>query len=343
MKTYYSLLDAVRFFAAFWVMNFHYLFVLGSSSDLRWYRFGNLGVQLFFIISGFVIVQSMRGKTMKEFLKGRFIRLFPLFWLLCTLTYIVTLIIPDAKGLHVSEYLLSMTMFADTINELTGNALRLVDPSYWTLTVELIFYLAIALFVAHFSYDNIRYFLLSWLVLGIIAFASHADQTFIMKLALVRHASYFVFGCALALIAGNSAKNVYEKCVDWGLLIISALYSLYIHTKAIPAYAVPNSLDSIITFYILASFFTGVALLVYISPRVTNTRIILVLAVFGGLTYPLYLLHQTIGNILINFVMYRYDIPWNTIVVFFELLIILVAYIAYLQDKKVRAWLRNKF
>ena len=55
MKTHFSLLDAVRFFAAFWVMNFHYLF--GQTGDLEWYRYGNLGVQLFFIISGFVIVR----------------------------------------------------------------------------------------------------------------------------------------------------------------------------------------------------------------------------------------------------------------------------------------------
>src|ERR1700690_3582716 len=155
MKPRFSLLDVLRFFAAFWVMNFHYL--QGDSSSLHWYRYGNLGVQLFFIISGFVIVESLRGKTLREFATGRFIRLFPLFWILCSLTYILTLVIPHTTHLLFLDYLKSMTMFGNVFNGFVGTT-NLIDPSYWTLTIELIFYGGIGIFVSLFSYDNIRYF-----------------------------------------------------------------------------------------------------------------------------------------------------------------------------------------
>lgn len=323
-------------------MNYHYLFVVGLSSELHWYRYGNLGVQLFFIISGFVIVQSMHGKTIREFLTGRFIRLFPIFWILCTITYAITLVVAEAKNVQFSEYMVTMTMFTDVINELGGGAFRMVDPSYWTLTVELIFYIAIALFVAFFTYDRIRYFLLAWLALSMLAFALHTDQGVWMKLALVRHASYFIFGSSLALIFMRHAKNVYEKWLDYSLLIGSAVYAVATHARAIPAYTVPNPLDYIIISCLLIVFFVSIPLLVYASTSIRNGFTIRILAILGGLTYPLYLLHQTIGNVLINLVTASYSIEWNSVVLWFEILILVAAYIAYVGDKHVRTWLKRK-
>ena len=136
-KTYYTGFDILRFLAAVWVMNFHYF--LGLSGALSWYRYGNLGVPLFFIISGFVISQSIKDNDLKKFAKSRFIRLFPLFWIICTFTYIFTLLMPNGNPVHLSEYLVSMTMLGDKFGAVF-NLPRLVDPVYWTLSVELLFY-----------------------------------------------------------------------------------------------------------------------------------------------------------------------------------------------------------
>ena len=340
MKTHFSLLDAVRFFAAFWVMNFHYLF--GQTGDLEWYRYGNLGVQLFFIISGFVIVQSMNGKTLKEFATGRFLRLFPLFWILCTATYLITLFIPNTATVNFTEYLRSMTMFGDLFNGIVGYT-RLIDPSYWTLTVELLFYIGIGIFTYFFSYKNIRYFLGFWLLLSAAAFLLRIDHNFYVKLLLVRHASYFAFGGALALLATKQAKNIYEKYFDWLLLFVSALYATYIHPRALEPYYIINLSDINIITALHILFFISVPALVYLSPNVTNPKVIKLLAILGGMTYPLYLLHQKIGNAIINFIITHYDVSWNHLAVGFELIIICVAYVVYLQDIKLRAWLRERF
>ena len=342
MKTYYSLLDPLRFFAAFWVMNFHYLGGLELSSGLSWYRYGNLGVELFFIISGFVIVQSLHGKTLKEFTTGRFIRLFPLFWILCTATYVLTLIVPHASHLNFSEYLVSITMLPNVINGITDHSTVLIDASYWTLTIELLFYAGIGIFSSLFSYDKIRYFLITWLGLSMLAFAYHIDQNFYVKLFLVSYASYFIFGSALALIATKQANNLYEKYFDWTLLFVSALYSIYIHPVAISPYTTPNPHDMNIITILLVIFFIGVPILVYLSRYVKNTRILRGIMILGGLTYPLYLLHQRIGNVVINYFTNIYSIPWNIFAIGFEVFIIIVAYVLYLQDKKMRVWLRKK-
>lgn len=337
MKRYYYLLDGARFIAAFWVMNFHYLFGDGPSSELHWYRYGNLGVQVFFIISGFVIVGSLKGKSLKDFAAGRCIRLFPLFWFLCTITYLLVVLFPDARyTLDFTNYLRSMTMLNDALAGLLGPA-TLIDPSYWTLTVELIFYAGIALFVHLFSHRNIRYFLLAWFVLSVGALSLHVESNAFVKLLLVRHASYFIFGSALALLAANEAHTRFERLLDRTLLLVSACYATFIHTVSIPAYAAQNPSDAAIVACLHVGFFLVIPLLVYCSRYVTHVRAIQILTIAGGLTYPLYLLHQRIGNILIELTMGFTNMSWVTLIICFEIIMIGTAFLLYSVDARVRS------
>ncbi len=342
-KKYFPLLDGVRFFAAFWVMNFHYLFGLENSSDVKWYRYGNLGVQLFFIVSGFVIVQSLNGKTIGKFAFGRFVRLFPLFWILCTVTYLLTIVVPHANSLLFADYLRTMTMFGDTINEFNHAPAILIDPSYWTLTVELIFYIGIGMFVYLFSYKNIKYFLATWLIFCVTIFTLGLDHHFSSKLALVRHAPYFIFGSALALLVTTEIKNRYDRIFEWTLLIASGTYATYIIPKSIPAYLTPNTLDLEMQTILHITFFLGVLLLVYISKFIQNKKLLSGFLILGGLTYPLYLLHQTIGLTLINYITNTFSISRIYFILAFEVFIIAVAYLVFIQDEKMRKWLRKKF
>ncbi len=339
MKQYFSLLDPLRFFAAFWVMNFHYLLATVPDPHTHWYRYGNLGVQIFFIISGFVIIQSLKGKSLRRFAEGRFVRLFPIFWVLCTVTYALTILLPDARyTLHFTDYLRSMTMLGDVFIGFAGPA-ELIDPSYWTLTVELIFYIGVGLFVYLFSYRNIRYFLAAWFVLSIGAFLFHIDENYYVKLLLVRHASYFVFGGALALIATKDAERWRDVFFDWTLLCTSAAYATLIHTRALQAYESTNPLDASIITLIHIAMFTAIPILVHASRYISNDRIVGSFAILGTLTYPLYLLHQRIGNILIDVAVRTEMLSWITFVICFEIIIIGLAYFISRLDKRMRAQL----
>jgi exopolysaccharide production protein ExoZ len=60
------------------VVHFHPL------AQFTW--FGWVGVEVFFVISGFVITNSARGASPIEFLKGRVLRLYPAAWICATLS-----------------------------------------------------------------------------------------------------------------------------------------------------------------------------------------------------------------------------------------------------------------
>lgn len=339
MKSYFPLLDILRFFAAFWVMSFHYF--LGYSGDLSWYRYGNLGVPLFFIISGFVISQSVANASTKAFALGRFIRLFPLFWILCTFTYILTLVVPGASPVQFPEYLISMTMLGENLGNLFGYV-RLVDAAYWSLVIELIFYVAIGLFVYLFSWKRVRWFTALWLLISITAYFLNVENTFIAKTLLVRHASYFLFGMTLMLVMTTAYSSLRLKLYDYGFLILVALYGAFISYRALPPYLTPHTLDTEIVTALQIVFFASVALLVYVSRFITSQRFLQWAIIIGGLTYPLYLLHQTIGNTIIKYVTDAYNIPWVQGAIVMQGLMIGAAYIAYVYDKKLRKKLTTK-
>lgn len=339
MKTYYTGLDLLRFIAALGVVNFHYFF--GLTDKLSWYRYGNLGVELFFIISGFVISQSVATSTTTQFAVGRFIRLYPLFWISCTLTYVVTLLMPNGIPVKFAEYLISMTMLGDKLSSALGYG-GLVDPSYWSLAVELMFYVGIGSFVYLFSWKYIRYFFWGWLIVSALSFLLKIDQNFFMKLLLVRHASYFILGGALALYFDDTVKSKHEKISDILLIAVTLTYSTFISFIALPAYFIPNKLDGIIIAAAHPLLYILVIVAIVTSKYLQGTRTRVIFATIGGLTYPLYLLHQVIGNTIIKYFLEN-DLASKLLIgSIVELSMILFAYCIYLQDKKVRGWLRLK-
>src|SRR5438445_3272534 len=90
----YPELDLLRFLAAFWVMLFHYTFRGPRDAGLpasfpfldHFTRYGYLGVHVFFILSGFVILLTAYEKNALGFALARFIRLYPAYWICVTLT-----------------------------------------------------------------------------------------------------------------------------------------------------------------------------------------------------------------------------------------------------------------
>lgn len=330
-SNYFPGLDLLRFFSAFWVMSFHYLF--GLTAALSWYRFGNLGVPLFFIISGFVISYSISNKPLKQFIQGRFLRLAPIFWVICTATYIFTLLMPNGNPVRLPEYFISMTMLGDKLSSALGFG-GLVDPVYWSLTVEILFYAGIGLFVYFFSWKNIRYFLWGWLLVSMAAFALHIDNTFAMKTLLVRHASYFIFGATFALI--KLTEYTSEKLRNWDLALLTttAIYSTLISYRALPPYFVINPKDTAIVTLLHPAFFIGFMLLIFYSRYITSKNALSFFMILGGITYPLYLIHQTVGRTLLNF--FEGTTQHLALVGIMMVFIITVSYGAFRLDEQLR-------
>jgi peptidoglycan/LPS O-acetylase OafA/YrhL len=99
-KTRFTEIDLLRFLAAFSVMFFHYTIRGYADGDELspvkfsmlsiFSRYGYLGVDLFFLISGFVILMTAIDRSAKSFIISRMVRLYPAFWMCCTLTFLIT-------------------------------------------------------------------------------------------------------------------------------------------------------------------------------------------------------------------------------------------------------------
>lgn len=132
-------LDLVRFSAAIMVMLFHLCYwgngATPPASDTfnNFWWFGWVGVEIFFTLSGFVIVFSAKKASAARFAVGRLTRLFPTIWLCATITLLMTLALSpkDDVGALTRSYLNTLWM-----NPRGGH----IDIVYWTLTVEIAFY-----------------------------------------------------------------------------------------------------------------------------------------------------------------------------------------------------------
>ena len=134
-------IDALRGLAAVAVMLFHYTTRVtelypGLGPATVGLPQGHYGVNLFFIISGYVIFMTLhRTRRPMDFVVSRFSRLFPAYWAAVFITFCIT----HAWGLPGK--LVSGT---DALGNLMmiHNFFRIphVDGVYWTLEVELLFY-----------------------------------------------------------------------------------------------------------------------------------------------------------------------------------------------------------
>jgi len=162
-------LDALRGIAAVLVMLFHYTTrydqLYGHESPLSLaLPWGHYGVNLFFMISGFVIFMTLhRIRRPLDFIVSRFSRLFPVFWVAVAITFVLTrtLELPDKT---VSAGTAGMNLFM--IHGLAR--IPHVDSVYWTLEIELIFYALALLFYLAGRIDKVHAPLLVLLALRMI-------------------------------------------------------------------------------------------------------------------------------------------------------------------------------
>jgi peptidoglycan/LPS O-acetylase OafA/YrhL len=133
-------LDALRAMAAINLMLFHFTLVYtskyGYTSPLGFtWPFGAYGVEMFFILSGFVNSMSLlrRGKPV-DFVAARLIRIIPVFMLVILANVWILRLAPMNETVSTSQFLANLTLIPKVLGY------ECVDPVMWTLQVEMMFY-----------------------------------------------------------------------------------------------------------------------------------------------------------------------------------------------------------
>lgn len=291
-------LDLLRFFAALSVVLYHYTFAGYKSHmttmDLQeigfLFQYGHLGVELFFMISGFVILLSTENRTVSHFVVSRITRLYPAYWAGVSLTSVVIILFGiGVFDVSLSQYLYNMTMIQEFF------AVRNIDNVYWTLFVELRFYLLIFLLMIFRQMKLLKYYLLGWSILS-LSYWFFPLNAYLNYYLISNVASFFIAGSVFYM----AYKNQKFTFLDYVILLLSFISAnMYLDHKLSrmgQAYHCHFSLSiaiAIIAMYYLVFF--------VVSKRVLSIeKDKKIFMMMGAVTYPLYLVHQNIGFTIFN-------------------------------------------
>lgn len=306
-------LDIIRFVAAMLVVYFHFgLFsdakpdFPAAQQDRAWpwmdHLTGNgwVGVQVFFVISGFVIVASADRSTPGGFLKRRAIRILPALWIYTLIAFTIRYMAGEPLSLLLDSFFRSIILFP------IG---PYVDGVVWTLVVEAVFYSLIALLLAvRLQRPNLDIFQTcaiflglastSYLaVVGILSLSESAGtlgklqnllDRYFFSVLLLRHGVFFAIG----MLVWRSEKDGYSPQRGFLLAVFFAAAVLQIVLQADGrSPAVPVMIwGGMLAFFIISLRYNR------IFQRAGWTT---VLRHLGNLSYPIYLGHFTIGMYMI--------------------------------------------
>jgi peptidoglycan/LPS O-acetylase OafA/YrhL len=275
-------------------------------------RFGWVGVEIFFVISGFVIALSARGATPGGFLKRRALRVFPALWI-CSLISLVALLTTNSPiGELVVAFVHSITLSPRG---------PYVDGAVWSLIVEAVFYLliwlvlltkcfhrldAIAATLGIASAVFIAVFGLAMILSDMPMAASVVSvfERFAFKVLLVRYGVFFALGMILWLGFeygfGRSRIMLGLVLALFGAFEI-AIQATSSSTQSVFISAIPPFEAAMIPILVwsagMAVLIASVSFRTRIGDLLKPRRALV--TKLGLLTFPLYLNHYTLGRVMV--------------------------------------------
>lgn len=322
MKQRIEELDGLRGIAALLVVFFHYFLRYDNLYEHKglytyWSIFGKLGIELFFMISGFVIFWSTNNlKSSRDFLISRFARLYPAYWTAIIITFlIVTLLGLPGREVSIGKFLGNFLMFHGYFN------IPDVDGVYWTLKIELTFYLWILVLFFLNLIQHINFFILGTLIfiLAIYSFPLFEIPKIVEELLFMKWFAFFSIGISLFQIINRKLSLIL-----YINLFLALLNTIFIH--------------SLKNFFIYCLITSILFLAIKGYKKFLKHRVFLF---FGSISYVLYLLHQNIGYVLINYG-YKYQIhPLFSIIIALTVSLCLSYFIHTLIERPVGKKIKN--
>ncbi|MEU4157259.1 acyltransferase [Actinoplanes sp. NPDC026670] len=299
-------LDLFRFTAALFVAVFHLVAVAGTGSVRIWgdppdtvfgwfypvASYGWVGVPFFFMISGFVICMTAWDRSPGRYLRSRFVRLFPALWVCIAITTVVATAYPKVfspvpfRALPANLFLL-----ADPLG------LPRVDDVYWTLWLELKFYLLFLTVVwIGLTYRRVVAFCLLWSAASIVA--AELSRPWLDAIVMRGNSHYFIAGIAFYLLYRHGSQIELWLLVAFG-------WALSIHYFEGNPWQASHGMSYTPSSVLITLCFVILALLATHRLDWIRWR---ALAVLGTATYPFYLLHYVAGFAVVHFLRHNTQI-----------------------------------
>lgn len=200
----------------------------------EFFNFGMFGVDLFFVISGFVMIAVTRGKCKNakqaiRFLYHRASRIYPTYWVYSILVLGVFLAKPSLVNSSQGNQVDILASFLLLPSEI----LPLVMVG-WTLIHEMYFYLVFFLILLLTSEKHIFKVLLLWAAILIFFNISLDSINPFTKLILHPLTIEFISGCFLAIIFYRSSEKIMKTTLlltTAFIGIIAAIYGHYLYQQ----------------------------------------------------------------------------------------------------------------
>jgi exopolysaccharide production protein ExoZ len=252
-------------------------------------NFGGSGTDIFFVISGFImmITQSDSAKDLsaKHFLVRRLVRIVPLYWILTAVAFALASVASASVNTHVSlqKFVMSMLFlpYSETDLVMTSSGFKAyVIPMAWTLTYEWYFYLVFALTLALGlkSFARLQ-FIAAWFVCCAVIGFVFQPSSLLLQVLTSPLVFEFLLGCAVAMLYMNGARlNGFQSA----LLAVAAMVVL--------ANIFHHSAISRTLLWGFASFALVAAAALYEGGK-KHMALIRPLSWLGDISYSLYLSH----------------------------------------------------
>lgn len=305
-----GIIHKLRGVAALMVFGFHFIYLSEYFFNFFGIRsvffYGRLGIHVFFVISGFVIIHSLaRGNydlsKWKSFILKRFIRLEPPYLVVLFLTFGYLILRsyikgPDKDTPDFNQLILHIGYLIPFTQE------KWLSIVFWSLAVEFQFYFLIS-FVYPLLVKNV---IVRWSIYG----AFWGLKFLVPSMEFFHWSLVFALGMQLALYKHKLISKT-EFMVSFICLPGLIYFNYYFEVFAF----------SFITF-----------LLIFFERDFKSA----VFDFFGNISYSLYLVHMLIYVPLFNIALVHFNSNWGRVVMFVVIitLVVLAAYLLYRYVEK---------
>jgi exopolysaccharide production protein ExoZ len=289
-------MQAMRGFAAACVMVFHGTQIIQRETGYTYlhniFMAGFLGVDIFFVLSGFIIFYTSKPESfdVATFLKRRFVRVYPIYWLVTIGLIGMYLISPSPGQNYKSNFSVIFNSFTLFPQE------HYVLGVAWTLTYEIIFYLVFAL-TCLISIKCFYYTFSVWGVVILLTYFLNIHSSVFALNALINPIILnFSFGCILAyLYKKHSAFSYWKWAAAAGMLLLAGTWLLYYVVVSADKTAFTSLISRVYLFGIPSAIM--IFGLLYFKGWVPK-----LLVTVGDASYSLYLIHGTVLSMLFKLI-----------------------------------------